>query len=108
MGPKDGCNLERVEYFPLEEYIRRIKLNSNILYHLEETSKEFDKYIKLLGSYDPDTVATFLINSFEKEIEKSQLIENHIADYSRINEDNIFYETLNINHQRILNHFHLM
>ena len=103
MGPENCCNLERVEYFPLEEYISRIKLNSNLLYHLEETSKDFDKYIKLLSSDDPDIVASFLINSFEKEIVDSNIIENHTSNYSKINENNIFYYTLNINHQRIKN-----
>lgn len=103
MGPENNVNLERVEYFPLEEYIDRIKLKSNTLYHLEDTSKEFDKYIELLRNYRPETVVTFLIDSFEKEIEKSNLIENHITNYLEINEKNIFYDSLNINHQRIKN-----
>ena len=101
MGPEKGCNLERVKYFPIEEYVSKINLNSNVLYHLEETSKDFDKYIKLLSEYDPDTVAGFLINSFQKEIEKSNLIENHITKYKEISANNIFYDSLNITHQRI-------
>ncbi len=103
MGPENCCNLEKVKYFPLEEYISKINLKSDLLYHLEETSKEFDKYIKLLNNYAPETVAKFLIYSFQKEIEKSNLIENHTANYLEINEKNIFYDSLNINHQRIKN-----
>ena len=41
----DGMNSDYVDYFSLEDYISRIKLLPRVLEHLEDTNKEFDKYI---------------------------------------------------------------
>ena len=54
MGPLNGVNLERVKYFNIEEYIDRIKLSSDVLYHVEDTSKAFEEYIKFLSSGGAD------------------------------------------------------
>ncbi len=104
MGPENNVNLARVHYFPLEEYIDRITLSDNVRRHLdEETSKVFDKYIQMLSQYSPEIVARFLINSFYSEIKTSNLIEHHITNSPEISEKNIFYDSLNVNHQRIKN-----
>lgn len=44
MGPKNGINLNKVSYFSMEEYIDKIKLETSLLEHLDETSKDFDNY----------------------------------------------------------------
>ena len=101
MGPKDGINLEKVSYFPLREYINRIKLTDEVLYHTEETSTEFDKYINELTQYDDKTFFYFLLSSFEQEIKDTNLIENHLISPKEIKEENIFFDSLNISHKRI-------
>lgn len=101
MSPKNGCNPNKTTYFSLEEYVDRIKLNDNIRYHIEETSEEFDKYIKRLKEYDESTILYFLISAFEKEMKDSNLIENHIINPKEINEKNVFFDSLTISHNRI-------
>ena len=101
MTPKNGCNLNKITYFPLEEYVDKIKLSDNVRYHIEETSEEFDKYMKMLTNYDEYTILCFLVSSFEKELKDSNLIENHMINPKKINEQNIFFDSLNINHKRI-------
>ena len=61
MKPINGVNLERVNYFSLEEYIDRIHLCKNTLYHVEDTSKEFENYIRFLRSYDDSVIVAHLI-----------------------------------------------
>ena len=101
MGPENGINLERVSYFPLKEYISRIKLTDDVLYHCEETSLAFDKYINKLIQYDNKTIFYFLLSSFEREIRDTNLIENHLISPREIEEENIFFDSLSISHKRI-------
>ena len=101
MSPKNGCNDNKVSYFSLSKYIEKIKLNSNILNHLEETSQEFDKYITKLMKYDEETILYFLIVAFNEEIKDSNLIENHIIHPKKLNEKNLFFDSLTISHKRI-------
>ena len=62
-----GRNPEYVSYFPLEEYVDKIKLNSNLLYHLEDTNKEFDSYMKKLATYDTDYIIKYWIYNLYEE-----------------------------------------
>lgn len=101
MSPINGCNPNKPTYFSLEEYVDKIELNDNIRYHIEETSEEFDKYIKILTSFDESTILYFLISAFEKEMKDSNLIENHIINPKEINEKNVFFDSLTISHKRI-------
>lgn len=48
----DGMNNDFIEYFPLEEYVKKIKLLPKVLEHLEDTNKEFDNYMIELSKYD--------------------------------------------------------
>lgn len=101
MGPNNGVNLSKVSYFPLEEYFSKIKLNDTILVHLDETNRDFDKYINQLKKFPPLTILYFLINSFSNEIIDTNLIENHIIDPIEINNYNIFIKSLSMNNKRI-------
>ncbi|MEE3342843.1 MAG: Fic family protein [Bacilli bacterium] len=101
MGPENGVNLSRVEYFNINDYINKIKLDSNLLYHLEDTNKAFDDYIKLLQNLDKENVALFLKFAFQDEIKKSNQIEKHIINPNDIDDKDIFYKSLNISHNRI-------
>ncbi|MBR3161640.1 MAG: Fic family protein [Bacilli bacterium] len=101
MGPEKGINLERVTYFNVNDYVDKIKLSNNVLYHLEETNKSFDNYINLLREYNPMNVAVFLKLAFQDEIKKSNLIEKHIINPQDIADKDIFYKSLAISHKRI-------
>lgn len=101
MSPENAINLNKVSYFPLEEYISKIKLTDDILNHLDVTNRDFDKYINRLKQYPSPTVLYFLINSFLNEIIDTNLIENHIIDPIEINNYNVFVKSLSMNNKRI-------
>lgn len=101
MGPNNGVNLSKVSYFSLDEYFSRIKLNDDILFHLDDTNRDFDEYINKLKKFPPLTVLYFLINSFSNEIIDTNLIENHIIDPIEINNYNVFIKSLSMNNKRI-------
>ena len=101
MGPKDGINLDRVKYFNLEEYVDRINISSDVLYHVEETSKAFEEYIKFLSNYPETVILDHLIDSFKKEVEYSNIMEKHYILPEDINNNSVFFDSLSISHQRI-------
>lgn len=101
MGPNNGVNLNKVSYFPLDDYFSRIKLNDDVLFHLDDTNKDFDEYINKLKKFPPLTILYFLINSFSNEIIDTNLIENHIIDPIEINNYNVFVKSLSMNNKRI-------
>lgn len=101
MGPINGVNLERVKYFNIEEYIDRITLSSDVLYHVEDTSKAFEEYIKFLSNYPDTVILDHMINSFRNEIEYSNRVERHLVRPEDIQENNVFFDSLSMSHQRI-------
>lgn len=101
MKPENGMNPAEVKYFPLEEYVDRIKINDNVLFHLEDTNKEFDKYLTYLAQFDDYSVVHYWIDSLSKEIKFSQEIENHIINPLEMLKNNVFFDTLQMNHTRI-------
>lgn len=98
-----GRNPEYVSYFSLEEYVDKIKLNSNLLYHLEDTNKEFDRYMKKLATYDTDYIIKYWIYNLYEELKYSQNIEHSNFNAKALTERNIFFETFNISHKQIHN-----
>lgn len=93
-------NLEKVKYFELEEYVKNIKLEQYLLEHLQETSNQFDKYLKYLLQYDYAAIY-YLIDSFNTEIHASEEIENIYRKNNLMFDESVFFETLNISHNRI-------
>ena len=69
-----GMNSDYVKYFSLEEYLERIKLQDDLLFHLEDTSKDFDDYIKLLSIYDDEEIINYWIDLVHQELKASQNI----------------------------------
>lgn len=102
MGPINGMNPNKVSYFSMEEYVNRIKLENSLLEHLDETSKEFDRYLKQLASYGNYPMVQYWIDSLRKELNYSQEIENQqIFFLDEIEKKGVFFDTLQISHNRI-------
>lgn len=102
MGPENGINLDKISYFPMEDYINNITLENYLLEHLEETGKNFDKYLKKLASYGNYPMIYYWIDSLAKEMKYSQIMENsHIILPCEIEEHGIFFDTLQMSHSRI-------
>jgi Fic family protein len=96
----NGRNNDEVKYFDIFKYTSRIKLESYVVDHAEETNQAFDEYMKNLLKYDPYAVIFYLIDSFYKEIVNSQEIENHFIRPNLLSDD-VFFDTLNVSHARI-------
>lgn len=99
----DGMNDDYIEYFPLEEYINKIKLLPKVLEHLEETNKEFDSYMNKLSKYDEEYIINYWIYLLYIELMSNQKIESLIQDEKKLGDKRIFFNTLGINHKRIHN-----
>lgn len=97
----DGMNDDYVVYFSLEEYINRIKLLPRVLEHLEETNREFDKYMIELSKYDEEYIINYWIYLLYIELMSNQKIENIRNDESMVSDKRLFFDTLSINHKRI-------
>lgn len=98
-----GRNLDYVEYFSLEEYIDKIDLLDYLLNHLEETSKEFDKYVSLLAEYKDEDVVNYWISSAQQEYVANQDIERLRFNAEVLKDKGVFFDTLSISHKRIHN-----
>ena len=94
----DGMNNDFIEYFPLEEYVKKIKLLPKVLEHLEDTNKEFDNYMIELSKYDEEYIINYWIYLLYIELISNQKIENIRNDEDKISDKQIFFDTLNINH----------
>ena len=101
MGPIDGINTNKFEYFPLDEYIRKIKVKDYILEHAEETNKSFDDYLETLSKYDNYAVIYYFIDSLSKEMRASQAIEHHYNNTFDLLSKNLFFDTFQISHTQI-------
>lgn len=101
MKPVNGMNPATVNYFPLMEYVRKIDINDRVLYHLEDTNRSFDEYIKHLAQYDDYTVLHHWIASAFNELNFSQRIENHLINPADMLKESIFFDTLQMSHARI-------
>ena len=96
-----GMNSDYIKYFNLEEYVDRIKLQSDILKHLESTNKDFDDYMSELSKYKENYIVNYWIDSMYQELAYNQIIENTKFDMKSLANRSVFFDTLNINHKRI-------
>lgn len=101
MSPENGINLESVSYFSLKEYVNRINLTKELLRHAEETEKGFNEYMDELNQYCNASKQDFLIETFSDEIIDSNKIENHLISPRKMTRENVFFDSLNISHERI-------
>ncbi len=101
---KDWINEERVKYFNILEFVSKIKLNDNVLYHMEETGLNFEKYLKILFNYSNEndsSIILYLLNLTSTELKQSSLLENQTAHDTYTIDDHLFFDRLSISHERI-------
>lgn len=101
MGPKNGINPAIVSYFSLEEYIDRIYLKDNVLFHLEYINKRFDSYLKKITQYTDYSVIYYWLDSLSKEIKCSEEIENHFINPADVLKNDVFFDNTLMSHARI-------
>ncbi len=102
MVSQEKMNQAPPKYFPLEEFVKRIRLDVSLLEHMEETNKEFDLYLKRLSQYDNYSVIYYWIAALFEEFKSSQKIESsHIISPTTIESKNIFFDSLSMSHKRI-------
>lgn len=96
-----GMNSDYITYFPLEEYVDRIKLLSPLLEHIEQTNRDFDNYMNKLASYNEDYIVNYWIYLLYKELRNNQGIEYLKFNEQSVAGKDVFFDTLNITHKRI-------
>ena len=96
-----GRNSDYIKYFPLEEYVDRIKLLPSLLEHIEDTNRDFDEYMHKLAKYDENYIVNYWIYLLYAELRSSQGIEYSKFNEKSVLEKGIFFDTLNISHKRI-------
>lgn len=94
-------NEDFVEYFSLEEYVEKIRLLDKLLFHMDDTSKEFDQYMKLLSQYDDEKIINYWIHMTYQELKYSQHIESAKFNEEVLKEKGVFFDKLSISHKRI-------
>lgn len=96
-------NLNKVEYFDLFDYISKIKLNSQTLEHMEETSASFDEYMRHIKRYDYNAVQHMWLIETANELANSMKLEHHYIPPQEFLKKNLEFDTLKISHERIHN-----
>lgn len=97
----NGMNSDYVKYFSLEEYVDKIKLIDKLLFHLEDTGRDFDEYMKKLSYYEDEEIINYWIRTVHQELKANHYIENSNFNTELLKEKGILFDTLNINHKRI-------
>lgn len=101
MGIVDCQNLEPVKYFDLRDYIEKIKVDSDVLQHMQDTSVEFKNYMEKIGKFDKQEVINYWLIQMAEELVSSNKIEKHYIRKQDILKQDLFFKTLDINHARI-------
>jgi len=96
-----GRNSDFVSYFSLLEYVDKIKLIDQLLFHLEDTNKEFDEYMRLLSYYAEEEIINYWIHATQQELRANHDIESSIFNSEILQEKGVFFDKLSISHKRI-------
>ncbi|MDO4369232.1 MAG: Fic family protein [bacterium] len=94
---------KKINYFDLFDFVSKIKLKPQVLEHLEETNQNFDKYFKKLSKYDDEFILYFWISLAYDEIKNNNHVENHTFSTLDLSVKDVFFDNLNISHNRIHN-----
>lgn len=93
-------------YFELLEYVDKIKLTDEVLYHLSDVNDIFEKYLKMLGkltSYDDKSIIFYWLDNAQKELISSSKVEKHkfVFSYNELFSEDLFFDSLSISQKRI-------
>ena len=94
-------NPAKVKYFNLFDYISKIKIDTSVLEHMEEINNKFDNYMKKISSYNSNDIVHLWLIQAAEELVNSSKIESHYVDRKELLKKNLFFDTLDISHQRI-------
>lgn len=94
---------QEIEYFDLEKFIEKIKLEPKILEHMQETNINFDKYFKQLSKYNDEFMLYFWISLAYDEIKNSNFVERHNFKKFDLSISDLFFDKFTISHNRIHN-----
>lgn len=97
----NNMNPNKVTYFNIFEFLSKISLSSDVLYHMEETNKEFDTYMKRLKTYNYSDVIDIWNIDTADELVSSFAIENHYVDRIKFLNEKLTFDTFEISHDRI-------
>lgn len=94
------------KFFDLLEFVDKIKLNDDVLFHLSDLNKQFEQYLKLLGKYadyDEFSILFYWLNNTQKELVSSGKVEcsKFLFSNEELLKGDLFFETLNITQKRI-------
>lgn len=101
MKPVNGMNDSKVPYFSLEEYVNKIRLTDNVLYHLEDTNISFDKYISEIMKFDDESIIHYWIQSLANELQYSSKMEHHYISPMEVLKNDVYFDNFQMNHSRI-------
>lgn len=96
-----GRNSDYVSYFPLEEYVDKIKLVDDLLFHLEDTNREFDEYMKLISYYAGEEIINYWIQMAQLEFKANNDIERTKFNAAVLQEKGVLFDKLSISHKRL-------
>lgn len=94
---------KKINYFDLFDFISKIKLDPFVLEHMEDVNKSFDEYFKKLSKLEDKFVLYFLTSLARDEINYNQKVENHKINDFDFSMGNLFFDSLEVNHNRIHN-----
>lgn len=100
----EWINPEKVKYFELEEFVDKITLDERTNKLLSDTNKLFEEYIKYLSKiyeHDLDSLVYEWLDQGIMEQVFSNKIENHLIYFKDMANEDLFFEKLSINHERI-------
>lgn len=89
-----------IEYFSLLEYVNKIELEDFVLDHIEETTEEFNKYLKKLFVYGKYSALMMWIDSMYREARASEKIETGKDQVLMIGES-FKFESLDLDEKRL-------
>lgn len=88
------------DYFNLMEYVDKIRLDPNLLLHLEDTNQQFEKYFQKLAQYKNISIVYFWIDSLFRELTESNQMEGDIPPKLALDK-NVFFDSFQMSRERI-------
>lgn len=97
----DWQNPNKVEYFDLNDYVSNIRIDSNVLEHMQQTNIDFDNYMRKITAYNQEDIVHLWLLQTANELVKSNEIEKHYVNRAEFLKKNLYFEKLSISNKRI-------